>query len=597
MQLIIFLFRMVIWIMNALFCTSCWYPCTTAFAASASASSAGADAAHLECSSATGNCIYTNVELIKTKQTSISGSTSSDAATFSALNTNIEPTDAAKIQMIAFTKSTLTHVPIDIFNNFPNLRSLDLTYCGIQKLLPSPDTIVQNATSLQRLQLSHNNVTNVEQIRGFDNLTHLEMSYNQIARIHVNAFEWLGELKILDLSHNLICHLSNDTFRSLVALETLMMDFNLINVVSGEWFKKTKRILFISFTHNLINRIPDDAFTGLDDLFHLRLSFNKLTKIDMRNIDAENLDIDNNSIRSLFVNRQLKVLRVDAQSNLISKVRCDQNPKILGLILTNNSLSELGCISKMRRLEMLYLGQNLIRYLDKKAFVSLVNLVTLSLENNEIEYLEPGLFEQQLGLRTLILSNNRLKLFNLNIFASINVIDAIHMNGNNLTSIITDFSDHAHGAAAAASTTTTNENLPAAVENIRQTLPRLSVVDLSDNDWHCSYLAALLHAFEKAQVKCLITTELHVNEINVKGIRCTDGGQSSIATRESSGGSVDNVAMQNGDANIKEMKDKISMLEQEIANTKNNYEIVRKRLESVEKKIEMFEKYHHNEEF
>lgn len=455
--------------------------------------------------------------------------------------------DPNSTTIVTFTKSNISQIPSIIFDYFRNVRHFDMQYCALRVLLP--DTFV-NASNLVHLQLGRNNLTQLRygSLRGLGNLTHLELAHNQIGQVTDRAFIDLEQLKILDLSHNYIEELCDVTFSKLYALETLLLDYNRIVRVDKLWFKETKKILFISLTHNHINFIHDGAFAdGLDELFQLRLSGNRLAKIDMRNIDAENLDIDNNSIRSLYVNKQVKkVLRLDAQSNMISKLRCDHNPKLVGLILTNNSLTDLSCIAKMRRLEMLYLGQNKIRNIERSTFVNLINLVTLSLENNEIEFLESGIFEQQLALRTLTISSNHLTQFNFNIFPSLNVVDTVHINANHLTAIT--------------------------YENIKQLLPHLSIVDLSDNLWQCSYLANILLAFEKEGIKCLKTTDLHINEVNVKGIKC-----------------VADQKIADDDNRFDILSEKITKLELEIINNQLNHANVLRRLDEMSKKIMVIE--------
>lgn len=476
------------------------------------------------------SCTFTNIDYDANK---------TDAIAF-------EHPDPNSTTIVTFTKCLIPQMPSSVFDYFPNAKYFEMQYCSLHILLP--DTFV-NASNLVHLQLGRNNLTHLRygSLRGLGNLTHLELAHNQIRQVNDRVFIDLGQLKILDLSHNCIETLGNVTFGELCALETLLLDFNRIVRVEKLWFKETKKILLISLTHNHINFIHDGAFAdGLDELFQVRLSGNRLAKIDMRNIDAENLDIDNNSIRALYVNKQVKkVLRLDAQSNMISKLRCDHNPKLVGLILTNNSLTDLSCIAKMRRLEMLFLGQNKIRQIERSTFVNLINLVTLNLENNEIEFLEAGLFEQQLGLRTLIISSNHLKQFNFNVFPSINVVDTIHINANHLTTLT--------------------------YEGIRQLLPHLSIVDLSDNLWQCSYLAHILLAYEKEGIKCLKTTDLHINEVNVKGIKCVPDQKS------------------DEDMRYDMLNEKITKLELEIINNQLNHANVLRRLDEMSKKIVVIE--------
>lgn len=467
---------------------------------------------------------------------------------FSTKQIAFNPADRNNTVMVSFTKSTVTQIPVEIFDYFPYLRQLNVQNCAVHILIPNT---FSNASNLVHLQLGHNNITQLKDgvMYGLGNLTQLELAHNQIFSISDNVFIDLTLLKTLDLSYNYIAHLSDMVFSKMYSLETLLMDHNHIVRINKMWFKDTKNMMLASFTHNIINFIHDDTFIGLDELFQLRLSGNQLMKFDMRNIDAENLDIDNNSIRSLYVSKQVKkVLRLDAQNNKISKLRCDHNPKLVGLILTNNNLNDLSCIAKMRRLELLYLGQNKIRTIERQTFNNLINLVILSLENNEIEFLDSGLFDQQLSLRTLIISNNRLRKFNSNIFPIINVVDTIHINGNHLTAIT--------------------------YENIKQTLPHLNIVDLSDNDWHCTYLAAILQVMEKEQIKCLKTTDLNINIVNVKGIKC--------------------IADIRQDISIDMINEKIMKLELEMINNQLNHANVMRRINEIAKKIFVLEAMQNN---
>lgn len=491
----------------------------------------------------TGNCVEFNCSMMSTPFACTFTNIQYNDVNASTTFTHPSPNTTT---IVTITKSHISQVPSGIFDYFPNLQQFECQYCSLRILVSNAFI---NASNLVHLQLGRNNITQLQydSLHGLGNLTHLELAYNQIQHVSDRAFIDLKQLKILDLSHNYIEELCDVTFSKLYALETLLLDFNRIMRVDKLWFKDTKKILFISLTHNHINFIHDGAFAdGLNELFQLRLSGNRLAKIDMRNIDAENLDIDNNSIRTLYVNKQVKkVLRLDAQSNLIIKLRCDHNPKLVGLILTNNSLTDLSCIAKMRRLELLYLGQNKIRQIERRTFVNLINLVTLSLENNEIEFLESGIFEQQLSLRTLIISNNHLKQFNFDIFPSINAVDTLHINANHLTAIT--------------------------YESIKQLLPHLSIVDLSDNLWQCSYLANVLLAFEKEGIKCLKTTDLHINEVNVKGIKCVADQKSDEDTR------------------FDILNDRIMKLELEIINNQLNYANVMKRLDEISNKILVIE--------
>jgi Leucine rich repeat len=111
--------------------------------------------------------------------------------------------------------------------------------------------------------------------------------------------------------------------------------------------------------------------------------------------------------------------------------------------------------------------------------------------------LEYGTFSHHPNLTDLDIAYNSLKRIDLNIFVTLTSLQNLALDGNDLTEI--------------------------AYEDIKHTLPNLKSVSLSDNNWNCTYLTAMIRKMTSDGVEIKIDPAKIVrNSTNQKGIACRD---------------------------------------------------------------------------
>jgi Leucine rich repeat len=111
--------------------------------------------------------------------------------------------------------------------------------------------------------------------------------------------------------------------------------------------------------------------------------------------------------------------------------------------------------------------------------------------------LEYGTFSHHPNLTDLDIAYNSLKRIDLNIFVTLTSLQNLALDGNDLTEI--------------------------AYEDIKHTLLNLKSVSLSDNNWNCTYLTAMIRKMTSDGVEIKIDPAKFVrNSTNQKGIACRD---------------------------------------------------------------------------
>jgi hypothetical protein len=120
-----------------------------------------------------------------------------------------------------------------------------------------------NLSVISELMLSFKNVFYIDNLRGFENLSKLQLDNNIIEEI--NNLDHLVNLKWLDLSFNNISKIDN--LDSLVNLQDLSLFNNKITKISG--LDKLTKLNVLSLGNNLISELED--IRNLRDFGNLRL--------------------------------------------------------------------------------------------------------------------------------------------------------------------------------------------------------------------------------------------------------------------------------------------------------------------------------------
>ncbi|KAJ8039572.1 Leucine-rich repeats and immunoglobulin-like domains protein 2 [Holothuria leucospilota] len=196
--------------------------------------------------------------------------------------------------------------------NFPNLRSLDVSYNHIENIQTGLFLGMENLSSLT---LSHNNLA-VIRISNFNGsaIDRLNLDNNQIVVLFEGAFDGLEDtLLYLNLRSNRLWSLSKGVFNNLHDVTVLDISFNDLSVVHR------------------------DAFKGMNSLLRLMLEGNKLTTVSgWLPLVTRQLDLSDNRINtteglpqdeSLDLNLVNNTLNICSQENKDFVKFCIQTAK------------------------------------------------------------------------------------------------------------------------------------------------------------------------------------------------------------------------------------------------------------------------------
>lgn len=109
-----------------------------------------------------------------------------------------------------------------------------------------------------------------------ENVTHVDLSNNQISEIPPGAFGHLADCILLNLAHNLISEVSNDTFTGLTHLITLDLSFNQIEMLESGTFLVLTNITQLYLNNNKLRTVPLGSFR-MQSLAYLTLQGNQLS--------------------------------------------------------------------------------------------------------------------------------------------------------------------------------------------------------------------------------------------------------------------------------------------------------------------------------
>lgn len=111
-----------------------------------------------------------------------------------------------------------------------------------------------------------------------ENLTVLDLSHNELTKVHQRNFEKLKNLEILHLSANKLTRLDDDTFADLTSLKRLDLSHNEVYLTGSmsKGFLIQQELEELNLDFCQIEEIPDGTFTNMSQLRNLTLFGNPL---------------------------------------------------------------------------------------------------------------------------------------------------------------------------------------------------------------------------------------------------------------------------------------------------------------------------------
>lgn len=203
------------------------------------------------------------------------------------------------------------------------LRFVDL------KMLLNQRSINNNVSDILVLNLSKNVIKQINEnvLKSLENVRRLDLSYNQMDALHVNApnnkIEWLSVsqnqlvsfngqnlaiLKFLDLSCNHVENSSQIQLNELNELEYVNLAGNQLSLIQRNVFAKSIKLKVVNLSYNRLKRINTNTFLDLANIEGLDLSYNRITYIEndsfshltkLQYLDLSQNRIDATSLRAI----------------------------------------------------------------------------------------------------------------------------------------------------------------------------------------------------------------------------------------------------------------------------------------------------------
>lgn len=469
-----------------------------------------------------------------------------------SIEVTMSPSSTRTTVGLTILNSTLDDIPpISLIQSSLRLNSLNCVGCGLTGIAERTFT-ARSLANLGSLDISSGSFSKFEQnlFSKLASLLYLYAKRGAVSAVDDDAFFNLTKLRVLDLSHNNITEITSKMFTPLVAVYQLDLSYNRIKVLDRDLFINNKNLQNLHLEHNDIGRIDGRIFNPQIVVWNLFLSYNELTALDTSHHNADKIFADHNRIERLSISTTVKGLNVE--HNDIEYVTCCDEMKgngsqITFLNMTNNSLTELGCIGSLTRLTTLELSHNNLGQLNRSSFAALTELTGLYLKSTNIGQLEYGVFSHQSKLLVLDISYNHMRSIGLEMLLAARFLRILYIDGNNLT----DFS----------------------YNDIRTSFGYLQTIGIGDNDFNCTFLVEAVKHMNSKNIKATASTahSVTVDSENINGIGCDDRKEtatppSSIVTNNNATSFMEKLSesVVENEKNLKELSEDHVAIKQQI---------------------------------
>jgi Leucine-rich repeat (LRR) protein len=299
--------------------------------------------------------------------------------------------------------------------NFPddNFRAYISTLTGV-----SVGGMISDATlaSITNINASYKNISSLQGIEYFTDLTHLLCIYNNLTSLDVR---WNTKLTYLDCDQNKLTSLDvskNTNLTELLCYRNQLTSLdvsNNTNLTELECYRNQLTSLDVSKNTKLTKLDCDyNQLTSIDvskntQLNRLNIEYNQLTSIDVsKNTKLTWLSIGDNQLTSLDVSKNTNLTGLICGANPISSIDVTKNTKLLHLDCGASQLSSLD-VTKNMQLKKLYCGRNNISTLNLSNNTELEILTCANCKINQLD------LSNKTKLEILRCNDNRLTYLNL----------------------------------------------------------------------------------------------------------------------------------------------------------------------------------------
>ncbi|KAG8286363.1 biological adhesion [Homalodisca vitripennis] len=290
---------------------------------------------------------------------------------------------------------------------------LNMTFLNVLNLDHNRISIIKKRTffgltQLQILDLSSNGMKHLQSgsFTSVSNLRIINLRNNNLRTISARLFQ-STKLERLDLSHNDISNVP-DLEDVGSTMRELDLSYNLLEYLENQVFRKVPLLTTLNVCNNRLTVLPTDVFLGFNSLINLHLCSNPL-RANFRELfsftpQLRRLDLSSVSLTSVPPLAIPYLVHLNLTNNLIQDVHpssADGLPRLRTLLLRANHLPSIPNQAwyRLPLLKELDLSLNPIKEITNSSFSSLRRLDSLRLtELSDLERVESGSFS---GLRSL----------------------------------------------------------------------------------------------------------------------------------------------------------------------------------------------------
>lgn len=329
----------------------------------------------------------------------------------------------------------------------------------------------------------------------FNTIFLLNISNSGLQQIGDKKFKQAENLHALYASNNSISELKSDTFTGASWLFELNLSANKIKRINKDTFKGLTILRLITLSNNQISSIAPGTFSRNRELYYIGLENNQLIQYNEYSIALKRIHLDDNLLNKLVIGSN--IANITASNNQLTAIVTPNWSEISRLILSNNSITDIECLTNLTNLTNLDLSENNIT--DLTPLTLLENLEILKLKNVEFDSEDFEIFFNLTNLLEIDLSSNEIENFDFNDFFYMqHKLKKLLINGNNLTEIN--------------------------YHELKAILPSIEILEIYENNWNCTYLKPMLDYFQLKKINITSNpNQSHSsNSTNLKGIDCIE---------------------------------------------------------------------------
>lgn len=297
--------------------------------------------------------------------------------------------DCPKLLTISLAYNRISKIDKYSFCGLRSLRFLHLEFNRLTSL--DFDSIFESGDFEFALNASYNSISTIHSVFLVDNLTRLDLGFNNFTHLTADVFKNMPNLKSLDVRNNFITTLDSGVF-SLKQLESLNLRENRLEILRKQSFYGLESLQELDLSRNEIFQLSTEQFRYLKRLRVLNLSHNKIRSLSRDVFEATRLEILDMSNNKFTVVPSPSFLEVGYT--------------LRHLNLADNFIDHLdSMVFPISQLTWLNLSKNRITILPDNSFVSLGKLLTLNMSQNSLQANFKELFHYLPDLRQLYLAN------------------------------------------------------------------------------------------------------------------------------------------------------------------------------------------------